>query len=249
VVALAGYWICLSQLATFPKVSHPYRSADANHGLHCCTGRRGGRLSRPLLDNLGAPVPSHLRGRVLITPVRAGEFHARSRARKPSGLLFGGHLVCRSCLRREVDLGPCPSPRSRRSCCLHAPMAARLYAAGRVRRSPQRLVLDPCGAGTHFHGDYRAFSCKTRNVSQEPRTIRCRIEGMLTARNLQKNHSKKPIKSTKWPARRKPVSARAESLNYEYRHACHSREARHELCILQNNEGRSSQLQAGRHRF
>src|SRR5215469_16743021 len=29
-----------------------------------------------------------------------------------------------------------PSPRSRRSCCLHAPMVARLYAAGRVRRSP-----------------------------------------------------------------------------------------------------------------
>ena len=60
----------------------------------------------------------------------------------------------------------------------------RLYAAGRVRRSPQRLVLDPCGAGTHFHGHYRAFSCKTRNVSQEPRTIRCRIEGHVDSTEL-----------------------------------------------------------------
>ena len=35
-------------------------------------------------------------------PAPAGAFHARSRGRKTSGLLYSGRFVCRSCLRREV---------------------------------------------------------------------------------------------------------------------------------------------------
>ena len=131
--------------------------------------------------------------RCLGHPTRS-EFEGHS---KPAvGCSGDGH----SCLRRESGLGQCSSPRSGLSCCLHASMAA------------FDVVLDPCGAGTHFHGDYRISVAKHETCRKSRELVDC-IERRVDSTELTENHTKKPIKPTKWPACR-------PSVGQEIRHGC-----------------------------
>jgi len=131
VVALAGYWICLSQLATFPRNQLPDTSKYPTLTV----------LPMLIMACIAAPVAEEAAFSGYCWTILERQFRPTSvvvfssllfalahftQGRVLANLLvyFLGRFVCRSCLRREVDLGQCPSPRSRRSCCLHASMAA-----------------------------------------------------------------------------------------------------------------------------
>jgi membrane protease YdiL (CAAX protease family) len=131
VVALAGYWICLSQLVEFPPNQLPDTSKYPTLTV----------VPMLIMACIAAPVAEEAAFRGYCWTILERQFRPASvfvlssllfaLAHFTQGLAlakllvyFRGPFVCRRCLRREFGLGQCSGPRSRRSCCLYASVAA-----------------------------------------------------------------------------------------------------------------------------